>query len=441
MTRSVARSAALRLGLGSLVLAGAWLLFAAIPVSADGGPHVAATNSGFSTLTPDSCAGCHRAHTAQGQYLLNADTVEELCLGCHGSAGVGATTNVDDGLQYTLANDGNGQPIAGALRSGGFVNARIDSAHSSRISYPFLSPTGYIAMFSSKVRVLASGAPATSAHLDLDGAGRIVAKGTAWGNGAVGSGAGAAVTSECTSCHNPHGNGQYRILNQIPTVTGTNFTAVASPGVTVTDNALPAGTGAAGTRNYTVQMGRTLADVLAGTYVNDGQSGAPNAQAGDYWRRYLPWNGVPGWDPQSGDTPATGQIGDVPMFVPGAGDNLTLFSLQISAWCSACHTRYYAGGTASTTNSGDPIFAYRHVTSRLACTQCHVAHGSNAAMTGAFSGPMAYPDSSAPNSVTSGPTTTYLNSRLLKIDNRGTCSACHDPTGTIPYTGNFTITH
>ena len=440
MVRTVARSATLRLGLGSLVLAGAWLLLAAIPVSADGGPHVAAANSGASTLTADSCSGCHRAHTAQGQYLLKSDTVEGLCLGCHGSAGVGATTNVDDGVQYAVANNGSGQPVAGALRSGGFVTARIDSAHSSRISYPYLASSGYIAMFSSKVGVLASGAATTSAHLDLDGTGRITAKGVAWGNGTSANGAGPDVSVDCTSCHNPHGNGQYRILNALPTADGTNFVAV-STGVTVTDNALPTGTGAIGTRNYTVQMGRTLQDVLSGTYANDGAAGTASAQAGDYWRRYLPWNGVPGWDPESGDTPATGQLGDVPMFVPGAGDNLTAFSLQISSWCSACHTRYFAGGSGPTTSSGDATFTYRHVTSRLACTQCHVAHGSNASMPGTYSGPMTYPDSSAPNSVTSGSTTTYLNSRLLKIDNRGTCSACHDPTGTIPYTGNSVITH
>jgi predicted CXXCH cytochrome family protein len=441
MVRPVARSAAFRLGLGSLVLAGAWLLLAAMPVAADGGPHIAGSNSGTSTLTPDTCAGCHRAHTAQGQYLINQATTEDLCLGCHGSAGVGATTNVDDGVQYAVANDGNGQPIAGALRSGGFVNARIDSAHSSRISYPYLSSHGYIAMFSSKVGVLTTDAATTSAHLDLDGTGRITAKGVAWGNGTSANGAGPNVTAECTSCHNPHGNGQYRILNPIPTLSGNSFVAATAPGVTVTDAALPVGAGAASVRNYTVQMGRTLGDVLAGTYVNDGQAGTPSATGGDYWRRYLPWDGVPGWDPQNGDTPATGQLGDVPMYVPGAASNLTTFSLQISAWCSACHTRYFVGGSGPTTNSGDPIFTYRHVTSRLACTQCHVAHGSNASMDGTFSGSMTYPDGSAPTSVVNGPTTTYLNSRLLKMDNRGTCAACHDPTNTIPYDGNYTITH
>lgn len=30
---------------------------------------------------------------------------------------------------------------------------------------------------------------------------------------------------------------------------------------------------------------------------------------------------------------------------------------------------------------------------------------------------------------------TGSSSRLLKIDNRGTCQACHDPTHTVPFTG------
>src|SRR5665811_1536734 len=108
------------------VLMIAWLLMAAIPALADGGPHVAATNSGASTLTADSCAGCHRAHTAQGEMLLVSDQ-STLCLTCHGATGTGATTNVENGVQYTLAAASTGQVrggvVLGALRNGGFVTA------------------------------------------------------------------------------------------------------------------------------------------------------------------------------------------------------------------------------------------------------------------------------------------------------------------------------
>ena len=57
----------------------------------------------------------------------------------------------------------------------------------------------------------------------------------------------------------------------------------------MTDAALPAGAGAAGVRNYTNLWGRTLADVVSATY----PGGGTGPIGGDYWRDYLPWNGVP----------------------------------------------------------------------------------------------------------------------------------------------------
>ena len=140
------RRLALLIAAGSL-----WLFLAAVPALADGGPHVASANSGVSTLTADSCAGCHRAHTAKGEALINANTAEDLCLNCHGSAGTGASVNVEDGVQYTLASRvGTGGTVLGALRNGGFVHARIDSANPVRVTYP---RTAVDASFRAKVPV------------------------------------------------------------------------------------------------------------------------------------------------------------------------------------------------------------------------------------------------------------------------------------------------
>ena len=78
--------------LALLVAGGAlWLLAAAVPVLADGGPHISTINNGSGGLTADTCAGCHRAHTAQGAMLLKEEGTA-LCTSCHGSAGTGATT-------------------------------------------------------------------------------------------------------------------------------------------------------------------------------------------------------------------------------------------------------------------------------------------------------------------------------------------------------------
>jgi predicted CXXCH cytochrome family protein len=401
-----------------------WLMLAAAPAFADAGPHVKDANSGLATLAADSCAGCHRAHTAAGPLLLTAPSEEAMCLSCHGAEGLGATTNVEDGVQYAVGNDGEGGvPVAGALRSGGFVNARIGSATPTRISYPRIDGAQIVAGFSALVPVLPAGMPVTSAHLDLGQPGWN-ATGVAWGNGGINAPS-PAVTMGCSSCHNPHGNGQYRILRPMPappTAAGSpgTFVQAAAPGAAVTELGEPTGAGAAGVRNYTVQPGRTLQDVLDAAAIPD----AEGATAGDSWRRYLPWDGVPTWT-GTNIAPATGVSGDRPEYLAG-GTNLTQWRTQMSLWCATCHTRYFAPNNAFEVPSGDDVHAYRHGTVRTECTQCHVAHGSNAGMEGPNSGAFPYPDGSSSPS-----------SRLLKVDNRGTCQLCHDPTGTVPFTGQI----
>ncbi len=186
-----------------------WLFVAALPALADGGPHVKILNNGSAGLTSDNCAGCHRAHIAQGAFLLKEEE-PALCLSCHGTTSTGATTNVADGVQYTLALDGSRDTTElGALRGGGFVYARIDSANPTRklIAYP----TGPGVGFAANVPVLASLQAATSTHMDS----MTPVAGTAWGNGTTGAGA-TGVTLVCTSCHNPHGSTVPKLLVQLP---------------------------------------------------------------------------------------------------------------------------------------------------------------------------------------------------------------------------------
>jgi predicted CXXCH cytochrome family protein len=391
------------------VLTGAWLFLAAFPAAADGGPHVMNTNSGVSTLTADSCAGCHRAHTAQGSMLLTIDE-EALCLTCHGSAGVGASTDVEVGVQFKVAratgsagqDETSGTAVLGALRGGGFVTARIDSGNAARVLRSGSADRQF-----AKVRALSTGQAVTSAHLRV-GTASVTPKGIAWGNGTTSGTAtpGPAVTLRCASCHNPHGNGQYRILNPIPTV--ASGTIAAGTGVSVTDGpAVPAGD----MRNYTIiQTNGTSRLLLASEVVTGGYS----ATAGDYWHVRVPWTSTAG----GADT-------DAPNGVPVDTLASAAFNTQITSWCASCHTRYPSATADSP--SFDAVFRYRHETSgRLACTTCHVAHGSNAQMPGApslgttYSANFPYPD-----------TSTSASSRLLKVDNRGTCQLCHDPTETV----------
>ena len=278
-------------------------------------------------------------------------------------------------------------------------------------------------------------------------------------------GAGPVVTLHCASCHNPHGNGNYRILNPIPDPEPDVPAAFVDATQPIYVNEVRpnpvTGTFAEQTRNYTVKWGANLDNVVDGTYPN---AASPN---GDYWRLYQPWNGVPSWDGVSASlTAATGYSGDIPEFVPptntGGPASSSRWRAQMTAWCSTCHTRYntqqagagstpvtttdpatgtsanlpggfglgrpYASGTGSyDTDSGDAIYKYRHGTQNRQCTQCHVAHGSNAVMPGTYSSDYPYPNDSlaSPNR--------SADSRLLKIANRGTCQACHDPTGTVDW--------
>lgn len=337
------------------IVAGAAVAAMAVPVLADGGPHVAEVNSGLTTLTADSCAGCHRAHTAAGAMLIAASDETQLCLTCHGPSGAGATTNVIDGVKVATTQ---------GLKGGGFVNTLMDTAWNG-------TPT---------MR------PATSAHA-YDG----MTDGTMWGNGAIGSGPGAGpVQLTCATCHNPHGNNAYRILRPIPNDSN------AMTGVDVEDEAVT---------RYTV-----------------------NSPLNRYFGE---------------------QYGD--------GFYNWQWQYQLVEWCAQCHTRYDAyyqygvTGPPGSTDSGDPIFKYRHMTRydstidcalchpgsnginaddpfnvgyatahEAVCENCHVAHGSSAVM-GTYSGLVAWPD---------GATAPAGNARssLLRLDNRGVCIGCHNPT-------------
>lgn len=517
-----------------LVAVGAlWLILAAVPALADGGPHVAADNSGVSTLTADGCAGCHRAHTASAPLLLT-DEEPDLCFTCHGNTSLGATTDVMTGVQYAVGvDDVRGNTQLGALRGGGFVEARLDAGSMERLSY-FRNAAGDV---STRVKVgVGSPEAVTSSHMALTENGLAsVLGGKAWGNGTAGTGAGPAAEVSCTSCHNPHGNGQYRILNKLPeaagiddawsvdiiasvpaavaavpnvsvalaadtiytetshalqvndqiviaghvgstpalngtwyvaaagansftikaTLTGTavDITADGSggtvsriSGVPITDASLPT---AGDTRNYTVMEVRgtegneatyllyaSQVATAAGTGTFGTVTGGDfGPTGGDYFHKSVPWNPSVSQvcDPAQNNA-TSAQPGCVTANMAPNG-RPTTFTAQMTAWCSSCHTRYFANNNINP-ETADPfdtaaswaqprpdesLFKYQHRTvAGRDCLTCHVSHGSNAAMTGDYSGNFPYPDGTLSES-----------SRLLKVDNRGTCQACHDPTETV----------
>ncbi len=379
-----------------------WLFLLAVPVFADGGPHVLTNNNGTAGLAGD-CAACHRAHTAQAADLLKEE-LPGLCLSCHN--GTGATADVVDGFQYVPDTDGTPTTtVLGALRGGGFSYALIDSGNASRIfsDFPIVNR--------GKVPVLATAAaqPVTSTHQG---------SGTVWGNGAVDSGAGpTGVVLDCAKCHNPHGNGQYRVLQREPGETWSAPFEVSRPnGVEVTDVANPTNA----VRNYTVLPGNLASDVVTAVYT---------ATQGDYWRRYVPdWRTSAVRDPMQ-----TGWNGSSPTTAAANGGSPpSAFTGLMTAWCLQCHTRYtglpdlLSGLPSALAPTDDDLFTYRHDTANVGCEQCHVSHGSNAVMEpGTASADVTWPGAATT------PGTGSADSRLLKVDNRGTCQMCHDPTGTV----------
>ena len=333
---------------------------------ADNGPH------GNYTATTDACAGCHRAHTAVGPNLLVEADTYSLCISCHGTTGTGADTNVEDGVYLNRDSEAEA-PAEGivnrGLKAGDFTNALMDTDWDNAAVITTTS----------------------SSHLADGGLG------TAWGNGAIGSGAGAAGFSlSCASCHDPHGGAgtaggpTYRILRSMPLGSG------AAGGIDVTDEA---------NKIYTL---------------SDTASKSGNQYFGE---------GYPGG---------------------GTWTSMELEETEVSDWCAQCHTRYLADTGSGNTDSGDPIFGYRHISQGapaggvtclqchdwalpappflittggpmwnhyVECMTCHVAHGTLASMDG-HTGTVEWPDGTG---VPGGDE----RSSLLRVDSRGTCQLCH----------------
>ena len=57
------------------------------------------------SLASDTCAACHRTHTARSSYLLSKDAPQEaLCFTCHGTNGLGSSSNVEAQYAAVPAN-------------------------------------------------------------------------------------------------------------------------------------------------------------------------------------------------------------------------------------------------------------------------------------------------------------------------------------------------
>ena len=376
---------------------------------ADNGPHsiVMGPNGATTAVSTEGagqCANCHRAHTAKTS-TLTMQAQPALCLNCH--AGLGSQLDVVDGVT----------PSGAALRGGGFTTAAINSGEgATKTLAAAVAPSTVGKRVLSQIAVLGTPTAVTSSH-QING----TTTGTMWGNGTTGVGQ-TAVTLECGACHDPHGNGNYRILKPSPAGQQYVITPGSAPGITP-----------------------VVAPVMStATAVNIPDQAAKVYTTTDYWNVAAP------------TTPLT--AAETAANVVKAGTVTDGFLGGISAWCTTCHTRYLSTGASVVT--GDATYTYKHRSDEQAsykpdCIQCHVAHGTNSAMTGSAAsvsapdgsagvvGTAALPTKGAPRNadgsypyngpaLASSGSTGYQNSDLLRVDNRGTCLMCHAVGGPNP---------
>jgi predicted CXXCH cytochrome family protein len=452
-------------GAGVLFVGG--LLVASAPAFADNGPHVSMANGSVTTqggiggALGGGCASCHRAHSAQATTdLLKTSDEVALCTSCHGPTGNGATTDVLSGVAFTATTDPTTGDIThtntGALRGGGFDSAALKATDAARGPYVFNAAKNRYSIdkLQNSIGVLTdatTGLVAPEQSTSNHGVGDTA---TIWGNGVFSANANygkADVTLECSSCHDPHGNGNFRILKSVPSDSGTVLPTVASvdvAGSTVTYNlttpyplavgqtvtitgsnpttynivkATIASVGTADTKTFAVPSITLALPGAPGVYVSGGTitptfpDVAPGTQVyttTNYWKE----------DPAG--TPASTQS-------PLNGASKSSFIANISQWCSTCHTRYLStsGGTSRTVDSGDAVYKYRHTSASGSqdspnCLTCHVAHGTNAPMS-ALSGAGTTGADSPGDSMAKPPTGDH-SSKLLRVANRGVCQMCHN---------------
>lgn len=429
-----------------------WLFLLAGATLADNGPHVA----GASSPVTDACASCHRAHSAQASYIT-IQAQPGLCYACHGAGTLGAETDVQDGAFYSsyATVHVSGGPGAGALRGGG-------------IDYALISTGTYTGSFTSVV-VGTSTPTATTSHHSVNETPQVM-----WGNGAYSStlnyGKG-SVDLGCASCHDPHGNHQYRILKPGPNDSGIANDQGHSPAALAAYN-------------------------LGGrVYINDASSKVytttnfRNPDPGNTSAANLTGNA-------SGDAYNGGPAdGSLAAYNTVTNNWYGMFATISGQWCATCHTRYNALSGAYAVDSGDAVFRYQHAVYKLInpvtpgtgatpstftgtptsataawitattsdwstsgtyggtdtavtgtlstakgttthapmCLTCHVSHGTDSAMTSVitnqFSPGVNFATTGSAQVVgptdASGDTNVNLGSTLLMLDNRGVCESCH----------------
>jgi predicted CXXCH cytochrome family protein len=325
---------------------------------ANGGPH------GGYTATTDACAGCHRAHTGQAAGLL-VSAQPGLCYTCHGSSATGSVLNVADGA-YEGAGGGNllaggfssygGQPATSSHRADGTWRTMWGSGGASgECDYCHAA---------ANIPIDPSIPNTVEFQQNLDSLGNLTNMNS-------------LVQLNCSSCHDVHGNGNYRILRYAeycaqpagPWDSHSSAFGVNVPcAVTVTSNE-------GGTNNYTTpQYLSGLTDWCSTCHSNYRNQ----TDIKDFWGMSFPME----FDSLDGN------------------GNVFRYRHSANAQLGAKTTVLPLNDLTDNGNSADD---------ELNCITCHFAHGTNVLMTSALTNAVAPTNDSA----------------LLRIQDRGVCENCH----------------
>ncbi len=275
------------------------------------------------TDNTNACSLCHKTHTGVSAYLLNQATILAVCQTCHWGSGTNSKYNVKDG-EVTTANGGLAPDLAGPFGHTGtpgdpWGGSGTTSAHSIDQS-PVIAPGGY----------------------------------------------NAAQNLTCTSCHDPHYTGNYRLIRRTisyPNGPNTTTTATVSFAAYPVDSDPTTGE----TANY-ISGSVTLCAACHSDF------NAPGA---------------------SGHTPASGTFVTDGMYRHSIGVVPGSYTSPSGA-SSPLTTTLPLEGT-------NPVYSQN----KIMCLTCHYAHGTVRAGT-------------AVSSVTGAPST-----MLRRRDNMGVCQDCH----------------
>jgi hypothetical protein len=308
---------------------------------------------GSASEGPPDCLVCHRSQPRDGSVELVTPDVYSLCVGCHD--GSGAETDV---LR------GRSTKTGARLDGGGFL---------------FVPDSDGVLR------------PTTSRHevagLPLEGGAISDGFGTAWGSlGPSGNGPGVSGVLTCTSCHDPHGSTNYRLLRDAAGMADRWLTGEPYLGAWQSYQVLAASSDAddcsyaSGDRaNYTAGM-RDYCTTCHTEYL-------------------APVHAAVGYQP-SGSYDAGDGEGAVPRF-----RHAQVFEYE---GVLSQPLRLVAPLTLDDLGENGSQDSAQTQRTSVVCTTCHFAHGTAATVTG-------YAEDAPPTG----------DSALLYYDGRGVCLACH----------------